>query len=93
MWIFYGFGVTDVNAPYRLYRAEKFREAFVAIPTDTFAPNVVLSGYAARSGMRILELPVPTRPRTTGEVSIKKWKLFRAACKSLRQTVACSFRI
>lgn len=91
--IFFGFGVSDVNAPYRLYRAEKFRDAFVALPPNTFAPNVILSGYAARSGMRILEMPVPTRPRATGEVSLKKWKLFRAACKSLAQTVAASFRL
>ena len=93
VWTFYGLGVMDVNAPYRLYRTEKFREVFARIPADTFAPNVVLSGYAAKHRLRILEIPVPARPRTTGEVSIKKWKLFRAALKSLLQTVGCSFRI
>ncbi len=93
VWIFYGFGVTDVNAPYRLYRAEKFREVFVAIPADTFAPNVILSGYAVRMKMRIMEAPIPSRPRTTGEVSIRRWKLLRSAVQSLLQTVGMSFRI
>lgn len=86
--LFYGRGVWDVNTPYRLMRAERFAPLYARIPADTFAPNVILSGLAARHGLRQLEVPVPQRDRATGEVSIKKWKLFKAALRSFAQTVA-----
>lgn len=85
--LFYGKGVWDVNSPYRLMRAERFAPFYAAIPGDTFAPNVLLSGLAARHGLRVLEVPVPQHDRTTGEVSIKKWRLFRAAVRSFGQTI------
>jgi len=91
--VFYGKGrVWDVNAPYRLMRISAFRNAFERIPPMTFAPNVIITGIAARVGLRAFETPVPQHDRTTGEVSIKKWKLLKAAVKSLWQTVAFSRR-
>ncbi len=89
--IFYGKGIWDVNAPYRLMRAEAFSTLFRSIPEDTFAPNVIISGLAARHKMRMLEIPVPQHDRTTGEVSIKKWKLLKAAARSFLQTITYSF--
>lgn len=85
--IFYGKGIWDVNTPYRLMRAEVFAPFFAQIPAGTFAPNVILSGLAARHRLRLLEVPVPQHDRTTGEVSIKKWKLLKAAARSFAQTV------
>lgn len=89
--IFYGKSVWDVNTPYRLMRSAAFKEIFEAIPADTFAPNVILSGMAARKKFRCFEMPVPQRDRQTGEVSIKKWKLFKAAVRSFTQTIRFSF--
>jgi glycosyltransferase involved in cell wall biosynthesis len=89
--IFYGNGVNDVNSPYRLYRASAFKNAFDLIPENTFAPNVILSGYAALKKLRIYETPIPCKLRQTGEVSIKKWKLVKAAFKSMVQTVKFRF--
>ena len=89
--IFYGKSVWDVNTPYRLMRTAVFKEVFEAIPADTFAPNVILSGMAARKKFRCFEMPVPQRDRRTGEVSIKKWKLFKAAVRSFSQTIRFSF--
>ena len=86
--IFFGKSVWDVNTPYRLMRVEAFKGFFEAIPLTTFAPNVILSGLAARHGLRCWETRVPQHDRTTGEVSIKKWKLLKAAAKSLWQTVS-----
>ena len=87
--VFYGGGgIWDVNTPYRLMRVPAFRGFYSAIPPTTFAPNVILSGLAARPGLRCVELPVPQHDRTTGEVSIKKWKLLKAAAKSFGQTMA-----
>jgi len=91
--LFYGRGgVWDVNSPYRLMRSSAFAPFFRAIPDDTFAPNVLLSGLAAPHRLRCFEMPVPQRDRTTGEVSIKKWKLLKAAAKSFFQTIRFSFR-
>lgn len=91
--LFYGRGgVWDVNSPYRLMRASAFRPFYRAIPDDTFAPNVLLSGLAARHRLRCFEMPVAQHDRTTGEVSIKKWKLLKAAARSFRQTIGFSFR-
>ena len=90
--IFYGCGgIWDVNTPYRLMRASAFAEIYKAIPDDTFAPNVIISGMAARKKMRGYESRVPQKDRQTGEVSIRKWKLFNAAAKSLFQTISFSF--
>lgn len=86
--LFYGKGaIWDVNAPYRLMRVASFSKWFAAIPLTTFAPNVIITGLAARHGLRACELPVPQHDRTTGTVSIRKWKLLKAAAKSLLQTV------
>jgi dolichol-phosphate mannosyltransferase len=83
--------ITDVNSPYRLYRKKAFLDAFQKVPLDTFAPNVLLSGFASLKKLRIVEIPVPAKLRETGEVSIQKFKLFKVALKSLRQTVRFRF--
>lgn len=86
----YGTGVRDVNCPFRLMRASVVDPCLRAMPADLFAPNVILSGLACRGRWRICEVPVLFHERQTGEVSIKKWKLLKAAGKSFRQTVAFS---
>ena len=90
--LFYGRSVWDVNTPYRLMRATVFAPIYRAIPLDTFAPNVIITGMAARRRLRCFEMAVPQRDRQTGEVSIKKWKLLKAAMKSFRQTIGFSLR-
>ena len=87
VWIFYGSEVHDVNSPFRLMRGELFKEIFFKIPDGTFAPNVIISGAASRARLRILEHPVQYTARKTGEVSLKKMKLLRAALRSLFQTI------
>lgn len=85
--IFYGKSVWDVNTPYRLMRVSAFDDFYAKIPLTTFAPNVILSGLAARHKLRCFETRVPQHDRTTGEVSIKKWKLLKAALRSFWQTI------
>ncbi len=86
--VFYGRKtVWDVNTPYRLMRSSVFGDIFGRIPRDTFAPNVILSGMVARRKLRYFQMRIPQRDRQTGEVSIKKWKLLKAAMKSFRQTI------
>lgn len=70
-----------------------FKELFYKIPSDTFAPNVIISGFAAKKRLKIYEIPVNCRLRETGEVSIKKWKLLKAAVKSFCQTIMSAGKI
>lgn len=88
---FYGKSIWDVNTPYRLMRVSAFAPFYQAIPLTTFAPNVILSGLVARCKFRFFEMPVPQHDRTTGEVSIKKWKLLKAAARSFMQTIVFAF--
>lgn len=78
-------GIYDVNVPYRLMRASAFAGIFRNIPDDAFAPNVLIAGAAAKKRLRCFEIPVPQHDRTTGEVSLKKWKALRAAVLSFTQ--------
>ncbi|HBF38497.1 MAG TPA: hypothetical protein DDW50_14410 [Firmicutes bacterium] len=90
--LFYHPGVWDVNSPYRLMRSDKFRELFFKIPADTFAPNVILSGFAILKKMRIFQVPVTYHERQTGKVSIQKLKLLKAAVLSCGETVRFRFK-
>lgn len=91
--LLFGSAIHDVNAPYRLMRSAFFERVFRAIPEDSFAPNLLVSGAASILGARIFTLPVPQTQRTTGEVSIRKWRLFKAAARAFRQTLTAVFRI
>ncbi len=90
--LFYGSGILDVNAPYRLIRVSSFKNHLNKIPNDTFAPNLIVSGIACSKKMRIKQFDVTHYNRETGEVSIKKWKLFKAAFKSFKQTIFYRFK-
>lgn len=84
-------GVADVNTPYRLMRSEVLTKIIEAIPADTFAPNILISGIMAASGLPVLNLPVPHDGRKSGAASIVRWRLWKAAIKSLLQIIL--FRI
>jgi dolichol-phosphate mannosyltransferase len=86
--LFYARVVDDVNTPYRLMRSMALAPIVAAIPDSTFAPNLVISGTIALAGLRIANIEVPHHERTTGTVSIVKWRLWRSAARSLVQTVA-----
>ena len=92
VWALFGRRITDVNAPYRLVRRTALAEMVARIPTDTFAPNLAISGLAARDGLRVHEVSVPHRGRRTGAVSIVKWRLWKAAARAFRQTVTIAVR-
>jgi dolichol-phosphate mannosyltransferase len=87
VWMLFGSRVHDVNSPFRLMRGERFKELISMIPEDAFAPNVIITGAASKKGLRIFELPVKYRARKTGETSLNKLNLLRAAFKSLFQTI------
>lgn len=92
IFMFYGSGAKDVNCPYRLLKTSSFEELLYKILDDTFAPNLILSGYANKSKMRLLNIQVDSEFRKTGTVSIQHWKLLRVAFKSLLETILFRFK-
>ncbi|MEO1451904.1 MAG: glycosyltransferase family 2 protein [Bacteroidota bacterium] len=90
--IFYGRGIHDVNCPYRLFRKAAFAELLDRIPEETFAPNLILAGYAAKKRLRIKNLAVDAYFRQSGEVSIQHMKLLKVAIQSFGETIGFSFR-
>ena len=79
----FGRYIPDSNIPYRLMQADFLRKILHKMPeTRPFAPNVFLSVLAAKNGAQLKNLPVQHLARETGEVSIKKWKLFKVLLRS-----------
>jgi glycosyltransferase involved in cell wall biosynthesis len=87
----FGPGIRDPNAPYRLLRSAAFAACFRAIPDGAFAPNVLISGYAAARRLRIAEATVAHRPRRSGASSLNSGRLLRGAARALAETIAWRF--
>ena len=87
-----GNGVRDVNSPYRLMRREAVLPLLDLLPEQPFAPNVLLSGLAARARLRILELPVPHEGRRTGSGSLTSRRLWAGIARSFGDTLATAVR-
>ena len=85
--LFFGNAVYDVNTPYRLLRTDVLKNIIATIPSNTFAPNILVSGMICKKKLRIYNLPVPHEPRKTGQVSIVKLGLLKAIIKALYQTL------
>lgn len=83
----YGRGVRDVNVPYRLMRATVLAPIVAAIPDDTFAPNILISGVLGKKRRRVLNLPVLHENRKTGTASLTNSKVWKVAARALGQTV------
>ena len=88
----FGAGVRDVNTPYRLYRRALLARLLPLVPPDAFAPNVILTGLAIRSGARIAEVGVPHRGRRSGTAHLARLRVFTAAARSFVETVRVAFR-
>ncbi len=89
----YGSGLKDVNVPYRLLRVETFASALRRIPPETFAPNVILDGYACLRRLRLRQLPVRHIGKPGHAGSTPRLRLFVGAARSLLQVVACRVRL
>lgn len=83
----YGRGVRDVNVPYRLMRARVLKPIVAAIPDETFAPNILISGVLGKRRRRVLNLPVLHENRKTGTGSLANSKVWKVAVRALGQTV------
>jgi glycosyltransferase involved in cell wall biosynthesis len=90
--LLFGRRVRDVNTPFRLYRRSALTRLLPMVPADAFAPNVILTGLALRTGLRVVEVPVPHHHRRAGTSSIVRFRLWSAAARSFAQTVGVAWR-
>jgi hypothetical protein len=51
--------------PYRLIKAELSREIITEIPSNTFAPNIIISGALCSRNIAVLNIPVAHENRKT----------------------------
>ena len=68
-----------------------FKPVFEKLPIDTFAPNVLISGWAISQKARIKLFEVSFKNREFGTASLRKFKLLKSVLKSFYQTLL--FRI
>jgi len=95
VFLVFGKRISDPNCPYRLMRSSAFSDLYWTIPDGTFAPNVVLSGFAAQRGLRILEVPVESveKKPSVSEFDKNILRLIKTALTSFCQTVALGCRL
>lgn len=91
--MFYGKGPWDVNSPYRLMRSATFIDYFKQIPPNVFSPNLMVSGIVSKKKIRFYETPIPCQGRLTGEASIRKMTILKAAVKSIFEIIIFSFKV
>ena len=89
--LLFGRGIDDVNTPFRLIRRARLARILSRIPSDTFAPNVIISGLALRNKWRISQCRVPHRGRKAGVGSLAGLRIWRAVLRSFCQTVKAAF--
>lgn len=82
----YGRCVKDVNCPYRLMRSSYWQSFYKAIPLETFAPNLVISGIACQTKARVFQQIVPFKDRTTGVASIQASRFIKISWLTFYQT-------
>ncbi len=91
VWLLFARGVSDVNTPFRLMRSDALSPLLAGLSDDLFAPNVILSGLAAKAGLRIYETPVAFLGRRHGGGSLVSFNILRPAARSLAQTIGVAF--
>ena len=83
--IFHGVSVKDANSPFRLIK-KSFLSKNIDRVRNSIIPNVLISIIAAKD-KSLKFIDVGHKERETGEVSIKKWKLFSFCLKSLNEII------
>jgi hypothetical protein len=83
--LLFGVRLHDANIPFKVFRRELWTDAAPVIPADTLAPSLFFAVHAARRGARIAFVDVGHRERTTGTVSIRRWKLLKFCARAWNQ--------
>jgi dolichol-phosphate mannosyltransferase len=86
-FVLFGVWVKDSNIPFRLIRRKFLSQLLEVIPRHVFAPNIFLAFLAKRQGARLFEIPISHKERTTGQVSIIRFKLLKVCFQTFGQLV------
>lgn len=79
--------VRDANTPFKLVRRDLYEHLSPSIPSDTFAPSLLLVMGARRSGARVLEIGTTHLPRAHGTSTLNLPRLARVIGRCVVQTV------
>ena len=80
----------DVNIPFRLIRSETLTILLEKIPSDTFAPNIALSGALSLMNYQVEECPVVFNQRIVGESSLSNLGAVRTGGRALLELIKIS---
>ena len=80
----------DVNNPFRLFRSETLTILLEKIPSDTFAPNIALSGALSLMNFQVEECPVVFNERIVGESSLSNLGALRKGGRALLELIKIS---
>ena len=80
----------DVNIPFRLIRSETLAILLEKIPSDTFAPNIALSGALSLMNYQVEECPVVFNDRIVGESSLSNLGAVRKGGRALLELIKIS---
>lgn len=80
----------DVNIPFRLIRSETLTILLEKIPSDTFAPNIALSGALSLMNCQVEECPVVFNERIVGESSLSNLGAVRKGGRALLELIKIS---
>ena len=80
----------DVNIPFRLFRSETLTILLEKIPSDTFAPNIALSGALSLMNFQVEECPVVFNERIVGESSLSNLGALRKGGRALLELIKIS---
>ncbi|MEC8365603.1 MAG: glycosyltransferase family 2 protein [Actinomycetota bacterium] len=80
----------DVNIPFRLFRSETLTILLEKIPSDTFAPNIALSGALSLMNYQVEECPVVFNERIVGESSLSNLGAVRKGGRALLELIKIS---
>ena len=83
--VFFGVKIYDANIPYKLLRRNVWDDASKLIPADTLAPSLFLAIFARKMSYRVHYTDVMHKERSTGEVSIRRWKLLKFCARGFVQ--------
>ena len=86
--VLFGVPLYDANVPYKLVGRSIWETARPCIPPGTLAPSLFLAVFAAKKRFDIVEMDVRHLDRATGEVSIRRWKLFKFCARAFPQMLA-----
>ena len=83
--LLFGVKIFDANIPFKLLRRKIWDDAKKLMASDTLAPSLFLAIYMKRKGYKIKTMDIIHQERSTGEVSIKRWKLIKFCAKAFGQ--------